>query len=168
MLPALPDVYRIINPTAERLIRTGDPRRLEASEHAAGPTNPDAMIDEKKMKQQMQEYIDAFNRVDVDGIVALYAEEATIEDPVGTAPKVGLAAIAEFYAMAVKTGAQLALAAPIRASQGNSAAMAFDVNLNMPQGRAVIRVIDVMTFDDAGRFTSMRAFWGMSDMERVG
>jgi len=34
-----------------------------------------------------------------------------------------------------------------------------------PEGRAVVRVIDVMTFDDAGRFTSMRAFWGPSDME---
>ena len=42
----------------------------------------------------------------------------------------------------------------------------------MPQGdktaRAVIRVIDVMTFDDAGKFSSMRAFWGSSDMEVLG
>ena len=46
--------------------------------------------------------------------------------------------------------------------------MAFDVNLNMPQGRAVIRVIDVMTFNGDGKFTSMRAFWGPSDMEMLG
>ena len=87
-----------------------------------------------------------------------------MEDPVGSPLKVGKAAVAAFYKMAVATGAKLKLAAPIRASHGNSAAMAFDVQLNMPTGEAIIQVIDVMTFDDAGKFSSMRAFWGKSDM----
>ncbi|WP_211243062.1 steroid Delta-isomerase [Sinimarinibacterium sp. CAU 1509] len=125
-------------------------------------------MDEKQMKAAMQEYIDAFNRVDVDGIVNLYADDATVEDPVGSPPKVGKAAIAEFYQMAIKTGAKLSLAAPIRGSHGNSAAMAFDVQLNMPEGSAVIRVIDVMTFNEAGKFSSMRAYWGQGDMELLG
>lgn len=127
------------------------------------------MISQQQMKQAMQAYIDSFNRVDPDAIVALYADTATVEDPVGTPPKKGREAIAAFYAMAIKSGARLKLVAPIRASHGDSAAMAFDVELNMPQGdktaRAVIRVIDVMTFDEAGKFASMRAFWGPSDME---
>lgn len=130
------------------------------------------MISQQQMKEAMQAYIDAFNRVDVDAIVALYADDATVEDPVGSPLKSGRKAIAEFYAYAIKSGAKLKLAAPIRGSHGNSAAMAFDVELNMPQGdktaRAVIRVIDVMTFDDAGKFSSMRAFWGPSDMELLG
>ena len=130
------------------------------------------MISQQQMKQAMQAYIDAFNRVDPDAIVALYAEDATVEDPVGSPPKVGRKAIAEFYAYAIKSGAKLRLAAPIRGSHGNSAAMAFDVELNMPQGdktaRALISVIDVMTFNDAGQFSSMRAFWGPGDMELLG
>jgi steroid delta-isomerase len=134
---------------------------------AAAMSNP-----QQKMKDAMQAYIDAFNRVDPDGIVALYADDATVEDPVGTPPKSGRKAIAEFYAYAIKSGARLKLAAPIRGSHGNSAAMAFDVELNMPQGdktaRAVIRVIDVMTFNEDGKFSSMRAFWGPSDMEVLG
>lgn len=124
-----------------------------------------AMPTEQIMKQALQAYIDAFNRVDPDGIVALYADNATVEDPVGSELKTGKQKIAEFYRMAIKTGAKLKLAAPIRASHGNSAAMAFDVELNMPEGRAVIRVIDVMTFDEHGKFASMRAYWGPSDME---
>lgn len=122
-------------------------------------------VNEQLMKAGMQAYIDAFNRSDYEGIAALYAEDATVEDPVGSAPKKGRAEIAAFYKMAVATGARLALAAPIRASHGNAAAMAFDVQLNMPEGKAVIHVIDVMTFNEAGKFTSMRAFWGKSDME---
>jgi steroid delta-isomerase len=116
------------------------------------------------MRQAMQAYIDLFNVSDSVGIANLYDEDATVEDPVGTELKVGKAAIAAFYKMAVATGAKLKLAAPIRASHGNSAAMAFEVELNMPEGRAVIRVIDVMTFNDAGKFTSMRAYWGKEDM----
>lgn len=123
------------------------------------------MADEKKMKAQMQAYIDNFNRSDADAIAALYADDATVEDPVGSPLKKGKAEIAAFYQMAIKTGAKLQLAAPIRASHSNSAAMAFDVLLNMPQGKALIRVIDVMTFNEAGKFASMRAFWGQSDME---
>ncbi len=126
------------------------------------------MANESQMKQAMQAYIDTFNRSDAEGIAALYAEDATVEDPVGSPLKTGKAAITEFYRMAVKTGAKLALAAPIRGSHGNAAAMAFDVQLNMPEGQAVIRVIDVMTFDDGGHFTSMRAFWGPGDMQLLG
>ena len=127
------------------------------------------MTSEKKMKEAMQAYIDTFNRADADGIAALYADDATVEDPVGSPLKNGKAEIAAFYKMAVGTGAKLSLAAPIRASHGNAAAMAFDVQLTMPpqlpQGSGVIRVIDVMTFNDAGQFSSMRAYWGPSDME---
>jgi len=124
-----------------------------------------SMIAEQKMKQTLQSYIDAFNRADPEAISNLYAEDATVEDPVGKPPMSGKDAITKFYKMAVQTGAKLALAAPIRASQGREAAMAFDVQLNMPQGPATIRVIDVMAFNDDGKVTSMRAFWGISDME---
>ena len=123
------------------------------------------MATEQQMKQAMQAYIDAFNRSDAAGIVALYADNATVEDPVGSPVMQGREAIEKFYAMGIATGAKLKLAAPIRGSHGNSAAMAFDVELTMPQGPALIRVIDVMTFDDAGRFASMRAFWGPGDMK---
>lgn len=123
------------------------------------------MASEQLMKQGMQAYIDTFNRADAAGIADLYTDDATVEDPVGTPLKKGKKEIAEFYKVAVATGARLKLAAPIRGSHGDSAAMAFDVELNMPgQGRMVIQVIDVMTFNDEGKFTSMRAFWGPGDM----
>ena len=123
------------------------------------------MVDEKQMKKVLQAYIDGFNNRDAEAIVGLYADEATVEDPVGKPTMQGKQAIAKFYRNSIKTGAKLALAAPIRASQGQEAAMAFDVQLDMPQGPALIRVIDVMRFDDEGKIVSMRAFWGLSDMQ---
>jgi steroid delta-isomerase len=123
------------------------------------------MADEAGMKRTLQAYIDHFNASNPQAISGLFADNATVEDPVGTPLLHGREAIATFYKNSVATGARLKLAAPIRASHGNAAAMAFDVELNMPQGPAVIRVIDTFTFDEAGKFTSMRAFWGPSDME---
>lgn len=123
------------------------------------------MVDEAGMKAAMQAYIDAFNGADPEAIAALYADDATVEDPVGSDRKHGREAILAFYRMAVQTGARLSLAAPIRASHGNAAAMAFDVHLQMPEGPSVIRVIDVMRFDADGRFASMEAYWGPSDVE---
>jgi len=125
------------------------------------------MIGEPQMKQAMQAYIDLYNRDDLEGVVGLYADDATVEDPVGKPVMSGKAKIRDFYKYAMSTGARLKLAAPIRASHGNSAAMAFDVTLTMPEGRLLIRVIDVMTFDAQGKFSSMRAFWGPSDMEKL-
>jgi len=125
------------------------------------------MPSEKVMKAAMQAYVDGFNQSSAEAVLALYADDATVEDPVGKEVMSGKDKIAAFYRMSIATGAKLKLAAPIRASHGNSAAMAFDVELNMPQGRMLIRVIDVMTFNEAGKFTSMRAFWGPGDMEML-
>jgi steroid Delta-isomerase len=122
------------------------------------------MPTEPQMKQAMQAYIDLFNKDDLEGVVGLYADDATVEDPVGSPVKAGKAAIHDFYQYAMTTGARLSLAAPIRGSHGQAAAMAFDVQLNYQGSQMVIRVIDVMTFDEAGKFKSMKAYWGPSDM----
>ena len=114
----------------------------------------------------MQAYIDRMNAGDLAGVVALYAAEATIEDPVGSGKIVsGKAAIEEFYKGSMQTQAQLKLNTPIRTSHSDSAAMAFEVTLNWG-GLMTISVIDVMTFNAQGEFTSMRAYWGPEDMRK--
>ncbi len=42
------------------------------------------MPSQETMKAAMQAYIDAFNSGSADAVVALYAEDATVEDPVGS------------------------------------------------------------------------------------
>ncbi len=121
------------------------------------------MPDTDSMKAAMRAYIDRFNAGDLEGVLALYADNASAEDPVGTPLHQGKGALRFFYAEALKTGGRLELVAPMRGSRGNAAAMAFDVKLNLPTGPATVRVIDVMTFDDEGRIASMRAFWGPDD-----
>lgn len=125
------------------------------------------MPSEAQMKEAMQAYINAFNAGDVAGVVALYADDATVEDPVGSDLHRGRQAIETFYGYAVGTGARLSLDAPIRASRSNFAAMAFTVSVTYEGQPSQFRVIDVMEFNEAGKFTSMRAFWGNSDIVQM-
>lgn len=95
-------------------------------------------------------------------IAALYAENATLEDPVGSEPRVGKAAITEFYG-ALEGGSQETELLTLRVS-GSSAAFHFRVVT--PVGDQVYEVepIDVMTFDEDAKITSMRAFWSPADL----
>jgi steroid delta-isomerase len=124
------------------------------------------MPDSQTMKAKMLAYIDAFNTRQADVIARLYAADATLEDPVGSDVKHGREQIAEFYRQVLQAGATLKLAAPVRGSHGNSAAMAFDVAAG--GGAMTIRVIDVMTFNEHGEFTNMKAYWAPDDVEMTG
>ena len=66
----------------------------------------------QKMLDTVQAYIDLFNSQDAQGIADLYADDATVTDPVGTPPKVGKDEILKFYILAVKNGAKLELVGP--------------------------------------------------------
>jgi len=122
------------------------------------------MVSDINMKKTLQAYIDAYNRNSLDELLALFSDDATVEDPYGTPTKIGRNQITGFYKDAMATGAKLHLSAPIRGSHGNAAAMAFDAIVNTPKGEIKASVIDVMTFDDAGKIKSMRAYFGPSDL----
>ena len=52
----------------------------------------------ERIRQVVDDYIRLVGSGTADEIVALYAEDATVEDPVGTDVRTGHAAIREFYA----------------------------------------------------------------------
>lgn len=124
------------------------------------------MPSQAHMKAALQAYIDGFNAGDADAIMALFAETAVIEDPVGS-PLKSRAEFDAFIRQGVKFGARLSLAAPIRGSHGNHAAMVFTVTFVQDGVRYTTNSTDVMTFDEAGKITRMDGFWGPSDV-RVG
>lgn len=121
----------------------------------------------QKMRRIVQDIIDGLDAGDVKRIVRHYAEDATVEDPVGSEPVCGRAAIAEFYDRAVAARARIELVTPIRASHGLAAAMAFNVRVDTPQGEMCIAVIEVLEFDPTLKVTSMRAYWAPDDVLSV-
>jgi steroid Delta-isomerase len=102
-------------------------------------------------------YIAAFDSADASAAASLFADDATLEDPFGSAAIRGNAAIHEFYARAMQGGAKLALTGPPRLAGD---AVAFPFTANVPAANIAIDIIDVFRFDADGKVASMQAFWG--------
>ncbi|MEP6964671.1 MAG: nuclear transport factor 2 family protein [Polaromonas sp.] len=115
------------------------------------------------MQAAVEAYVRALNAADLDTIVALYADDALVEDPVGSTPKRGLAEIRAFYAGSLSMKLEVALEGPVRAVAGE-AAFAFSVSFEVSGRRTTIRPIDLFRFDDAGRIVHMRAFFGPANI----
>lgn len=101
-----------------------------------------------------------------DQIADLYAEDATLEDPVGGGEvHIGRQAIAGFYRNIEPLHRETELRT-LRVA-GREAAFLFAITIGGGEGRMRIEPIDVMTFDAAGRIASMKAFWSAADVTQV-
>jgi steroid Delta-isomerase len=114
----------------------------------------------------VQGYVDAFEKGDAEAVVALYAEDATVEDPLGTPIKRGHAEIRDFYATSMATGARLELRGEPRCA-ADMVAFPFTVKLEWGGQKSVIEVIDTFRLNDDGKITEMRAYWGPENMKAV-
>jgi steroid delta-isomerase len=103
----------------------------------------------------VEKYIEAFENRSLELIREIYADTATVEDPVGTDVYDGIDAILGFYTGGFEMGAKLSLLGKPRCA-GNSVAFPFQV----VAGGMTIEVIDVFEFDDEGKVISMKAYWG--------
>jgi steroid delta-isomerase len=85
-------------------------------------------------------YVELLANGSADELAALYTPDATVEDPVGSGVRHGHDEIRELYSGVEKQDR---------------------TRLTVITGEIRTRIdgIDVMTFDDEARITSMRAFW---------
>ncbi len=122
-----------------------------------------AQITAGHIRGVFQRYVQLVTRGDFEAVALLYAEDATVEDPVGTAPHRGRAAIREFY-RASAGRVRLELEGRVRVA-GREGAAAMIARPTGAEG-TVVDTIDVMTFDDEGQIMSMRAFWSPDTIYR--
>jgi steroid delta-isomerase len=106
-------------------------------------------------------YLELLGGGGADDIVELYADDATVEDPVGGEVHIGRQAIHGFYA-AVDTAQRECELVTLRVC-GDEAAFQFRLTLTAGGHRMRIEPIDVMAFDERGKITSMKAYWSAAD-----
>lgn len=123
------------------------------------------MTSAEQIRDTVVSYLDAVAGGDADAIASLYAEQGTLEDPVGTAPREGRAAIAEFYG--ALAGADITTELLTLRVAGDTAAFHFRVVTKAGEQSYTVEPIDVMTFNEAGEIASMRAVWAPTDMKVV-
>ncbi len=121
------------------------------------------MISADEIRSVVSQYLDAVGDETAADVAELYADEATLEDPVGSERLVGRAAIEKFYG--ALDGARIKTELLALRVAGNSAAFHFRVITETREQTITIEPIDIMTFDDHGRITNMRAFWSQDDIE---
>lgn len=107
-------------------------------------------------------YVDRVANGTAAEVVALYAEGATVEDPVGTEVRTTRESLLEFYG-ALEGMEQVGRLVTARVA-GDEAAFCFELASTVGDQTYTLAPIDVMTFDDDARITSMKAYWSGEDM----
>ncbi|MED5800625.1 nuclear transport factor 2 family protein [Gordonia sp. Z-3] len=119
--------------------------------------NPNDLI-----RSQVAQYLSTIGSGTSADIAALYADDATVEDPVGSEVHTGRAAIEKFYGALDGADCEAELL-NLRVA-GDTAAFGFRVTTRTADQTIVVEPIDVMTFDDDAKITSMRAIWSPDDL----
>ena len=123
------------------------------------------MADEGVIRETIETYWKAFTAGDRDAWVALFTDDATVEDPVGTPVHQGKEAIGGFFESAHSLADSIELRSlDVTAVCGDQAAFAMEIRPNIGGTMFMLEAIDVMTFADDGRITSQRAFWQQEKM----
>lgn len=116
----------------------------------------------EQMRATVDRYLALVAEGTADEITELYSADASLEDPVGSAPHQGRDAILAFYKVIE----------PIRRSTelvsfkaaGNVAVFAFRIVTYFDQLTIELEPTDIMEFGADGLINRMRALWGPEDM----
>jgi steroid Delta-isomerase len=110
------------------------------------------------IRQVYQRYVELVSAGKADDVALLYAEDASVEDPIGTPLHRGRDAIRSFYAAAAGA-VRLELTGPVRVAGSEAAAPMLATISGADGSKTCIDIIDVMKFGEDGKITQMRAFW---------
>jgi len=108
--------------------------------------------------QAVLAYLESYRTGDIEARLALFAKDASFEDPVGTDPIIGREALKTFWT----AGAHFDIAMELQtlAVNGSEAAFLFVATLRAPQADAVtLRVIATLAVNKQGLISRMRAYF---------
>jgi steroid Delta-isomerase len=111
----------------------------------------------ERIREVVEAYVDRVANGTSAEVVALYAEGATVEDPVGSDVLTTREQIAAFYGNLDGLDQETSLIEARVA--GGQAAFLFRIATKVGDQTFTMAPVDVMTFDDDGLITSMKAYW---------
>ena len=116
--------------------------------------------------QTVHRYLELVGEGRADDVVALYADDATVEDPVGSDVHIGRNAIRGFYGNIenIKSRGEIVT---LRAL-GHEAAYFWRLVVDLGEGgKMSIEIISTMSFDDEGKISAMKAYWGPENITQL-
>ncbi|WP_067699813.1 nuclear transport factor 2 family protein [Nocardia jejuensis] len=111
----------------------------------------------------VEQYVKLVATGPTEDVVALYAADAVVEDPIGSEPRVGHEKIREMYTALESMRRETELHT-VKVS-GTHAAVSFSLYGTFGDQKMTLSPIDIMEFDDEGKIVSMKAYWGPEDLK---
>jgi steroid delta-isomerase len=115
------------------------------------------------IRATIERYQATFNSGDRDGWLALFTDDGELEDPAGSAPRMGRYALAAFWDQ-IHDGKRQGVERTVRMVQrplvcGFEAAWAFELHIPHGERLGVVEIIDQAVFTNDGLIRRLRAFW---------
>jgi steroid delta-isomerase len=107
-------------------------------------------------------YVELLAKGRADDLVALFADDATVEDPVGSEVRVGRQAIRGFFATleSLERETELVLLRVV----GLEAAFVFRISFAVGDAPMRLEPVDTVVFNSDGQITSLRSYFAPSDV----
>lgn len=112
--------------------------------------------------ETVRRYVELLQSGSADELVALFAENATVEDPVGRDVRSGRNAIREFFSTLESLDRRTELT--LLRIAGAEAAFVFTITFTIGDTPMRLQPIDTVVFDDSGAITSLRSYFAASDV----
>ena len=119
----------------------------------------------EQIADTVNRYLGLVAKGSADDIAELYADDATVEDPVGGEVHIGRQAIRGFYS-AIENAERETELVTLRVA-GNEAAFQFKLTVIAGEHRMVIEPIDVMVIGADGKVTAMKAYWSADNVTQL-
>ncbi|MEV8019759.1 type I polyketide synthase [Streptomyces sp. NPDC086554] len=126
------------------------------------------LLDEADRKAVVEEYFRRLNAGDLEGAVEMFAPDIRMEDPVGSAPRVGIEEVREYIASVIRAKSEIEVGTIVAAQDGSRVAVPLVGRLNQLDtgegARMEIPCVDVIRMGGDGKIREILVFWGMTDI----
>ena len=120
----------------------------------------------ERIAQTVQAYVDRVAGGTAEEIVDLYADGATVEDPIGSPIKTSRSELVEFYGVIAGMDSREAVLNWSKVA-GDTAVFGFTLVTGTGGMKFEVSPVDIMVFDENAKIVSMRAVWEPSDLKQI-
>lgn len=115
-----------------------------------------------QIAEVIRRYVSLLATGSTDDLLEVFAEDATVEDPVGSDVRAGRNEIREFLSTLQELERQTELV--LLRVVGNEAAFSFTITFKIGDTPMRLQPIDTMTFDAEGKIASVRSYFAPADL----
>jgi len=112
-------------------------------------------------------YISAFNTRDRNTYISLFADGATVEDPLGSPPIGSASQLGAFFDATTSVPLHLELEKDSIRVSGTHVAFRFQLELGAGTSQVATKPVDVLDLDGDGKIVSLVAYWKPADLRPV-